>query len=109
VYLPSLPLVPWNLATSEAYVRAETCQPLSVLFLLTHNRIHLVVYWRRHIILRRLTCDSAGANLDKRVAWRRHCRDGAEKERAANIFEGVKVFLLPNSSYTLEVASCRGG
>ena len=23
-YLPSLPFVPWNLATSEAYVRAET-------------------------------------------------------------------------------------
>jgi hypothetical protein len=58
---------------------------------------------------RRLTCDSAGANLDERLAWRRHCRAGAAKERAANMFEGMNVFRLPNWSYTSGVATCRGG
>jgi hypothetical protein len=65
---------------------------------------HHVAYWRQYRTVS-LTCDSAGAHLDERDAWRRHCRDGAAKERAANIFEGIKVFLLPNWSYTLEVAS----
>jgi hypothetical protein len=32
-----------------------------------------------------LTCDSAGAHLEERLAWRRHCRVGAAKERAASI------------------------
>lgn len=34
-----------------------------------------------------LTCDNAGAQVAPR-AWRRHCREGAAKERAANISKG---------------------
>lgn len=33
----------------------------------------------------KLTCDSAGAHLGVRLAWRRHCRAGAAKDRAASI------------------------
>lgn len=34
---------------------------------------------------RQLTCDNAGAHLEVRLAWPRHCREGAAKERAASI------------------------
>ena len=85
--MPSLPLVPWNLATSEAYVRAETYAAV--------NTIQHVVAWNLHASTCRgarlvcparwkLTWESAGAHRE-RLAWRRHWRAGAAKERAANM------------------------
>lgn len=46
-----------------------------------------------------LTCESAGAHGERR-AWRRHCRAGAAKERAASMMTVNKVMWLPDWSYT---------
>jgi hypothetical protein len=59
----------------------------------------------------KLTCDSAGAHLEVRLAWRRHCRAGEAKVRAANILNMCFYSYWPIEATDCGVAvrgGCRG-
>jgi hypothetical protein len=57
----------------------------------------------------KLTCDSAGAHLEVRLAWRRHCRAGEAKVRAANMLDVWNNSCYPIGATGNVVAVRRGG
>jgi hypothetical protein len=70
-------------------VRIEACPPGSADVLHTCLHVHAAIGAVRRCVAGRgrgkLTCDSAGAHLEERLVWRRHCRAGEAKVRAANM------------------------
>jgi hypothetical protein len=108
-YLPSLPFWPWNLATSEAYVRAETYPDVNIRLHSLVDPVRPNVCRRRNRMSRwKLTWESAGAHR-ARFAWRRHCRAGAAKERAANMLRVSKCCYNPIGAALSVGAGRRGG